>query len=69
MHARALPSHLLTCALRVSQGTGTPGDLMSLERDEDKDDKDSRHNRTHPHPHPHSCISVDWWQRVMMKTI
>ena len=56
-HARARASVTLS---DLSQGTGTPGDLMSLERDEDKDDKDSRHNRTHPHPHPypHSCISV-----------
>jgi hypothetical protein len=30
------------------QGTGMPGDLMSLERDEDKDDKDSRRNRRRP---------------------
>lgn len=27
------------------EGTGIPGDLMSLERDEDKDDKDSRRNQ------------------------
>jgi hypothetical protein len=39
----------LTCVTRL-QGTGMPGDLMSLERDEDKDDKDSRRNRTlHAH--------------------
>ena len=39
------------------QGTGTPGDLMSLERDEDKDDKDSRRNRR-PSTINHLCSLV-----------